>query len=166
MRSPRAKLAPLAEEQRRPEDLRAAVAQPPDGGFGFTLHAAVKDARGGVGADRADEQKLMRARAQARLRERDDKLVINAAKRRLRARLLDGGAEAAENVVHVRQVARRFQLAEVEDPLLEFLVLVWGDAATDRDHTSPGAICEQELEHMITDQAGRAGEKRSAAQGA
>ena len=49
--------------------------------------------------------------------------VIDQTKRRLRASLLDGGAEATEHVVDVRQVAHGVELAKVQHPLLQLRVL-------------------------------------------
>ncbi len=135
-----------------------------DGHLRFAFHATVEDARRGVRANRAHEQELARASAQARAAECDDERVIHLPKCRLRTRLFERGPETAEHVVDRREIAHRLELAEIQDALLELRVLVGSDAAADSHHARPCIVGEQELQHVIANQAGRAGNECGAAQ--
>ena len=95
-------------------------------------------------------------------RQLDDVCVIDLSERFLRAGAPDGGAEAAEYVVHAREVRHLGQAVQCEDALLQSLVCRRQRAPGEDGHTLVFGILEQQVQDVAPDEPRRAGDERGA----
>ena len=99
--SPSLLSAALSDQQRGAHDGERLEAQPGQVALELSLHPVVKDHRVGLGAERGDDQEVCCAGGSSSLRKTERIVVVDVAKLRLRARLLDGRAETADGNVRV-----------------------------------------------------------------
>src|SRR5207249_11790972 len=91
--------------------------------------------------------------------ELDDVRAVDVAERIRRARLLHGRAEAAEYVVHAREIGDLGQAIEAHHALVQLLVcerqLPTGEDRDARVHR----VLEQQAQHVTADEPGRSGDE-------
>ncbi len=150
----------LAEQERRAKDGQGRVVELLEACLELALHPVVEDAGALVGAERGHDEKAERAVRARDSRELERELVVDLAEGGLAARLLDRGAEAAEDVLaRDRSSANRSGRSKSTSSTFESVRSRDRPPGEGRD-ASVLRRFEQPLEERLSDQAGGSGDQR------
>src|SRR5579864_6421737 len=150
-----------AEDHRRTEDLESPweveLRQP---GFDLAFHAAVEDAALRVGPDGGHDDELLGTAFSRRARHGDGRLKVDLPEGHLRARLLDRGAEAAEDVVDPYVIAKALGAIQIDDHLAHLAPFETEGASREERHGSVGRTRREQRQQASAHQAAGAEKDR------
>ena len=150
----------VAGQQRRPRDDHAGEAQGAHGGFHLALDAVVEGGRACARTERRDHGEALHAGGTRRVREGQHGVEVHRAKGRLRAGLLDRGAQAAIGIARRGQRGQRAEVHAVPSSRARRRRrAACAPAACRRGAGFAASSC---LHQLAADQAGAAGQQHGA----